>query len=75
MPRRVCVLPVSAPLGHLFSQCTGLESEPGKKRKAETLASFLKELGPDEIKPAIMILLAQVLPKSEKGGLDVVTEW
>jgi DNA ligase-1 len=35
------------------------------------LASFLQILSPEEIKPAILILLAQVLPKSERATLDV----
>ncbi len=62
---------MSTPLSRLTSLCAALESEHGKKRKAEMLASFLRGLSPSEIKPTILILLAQVLPKSERGTLDV----
>ncbi|HVO78183.1 MAG TPA: ATP-dependent DNA ligase [Methanomassiliicoccales archaeon] len=62
---------MTTPLSRLTSLCAALESERGKKRKAEMLGAFLKSLEPEEIKPAILILLAQVLPKSERGTFDV----
>jgi DNA ligase-1 len=71
MTRSERALCVTTPLKELTSLCAILESEPGRKRKAEMLASFLRSLAPGEIKPAILIILAQVLPKSERGTLDI----
>jgi DNA ligase 1 len=62
---------VSKTLADLANLCANVEAEPGKKRKADLVGSFLISLDPDEIKPVVLILLAQVLPESEKRALDV----
>jgi DNA ligase-1 len=62
---------VSKLLADLAELCTKVEGESGKKRKAELVGNFLSSLDQDEIKPVVLILLAQVLPESEKRGLDV----
>jgi DNA ligase 1 len=58
-------------LADLAELCARVEAEPGKKRKADLVGSFLTSLDPDEIRPVVLILLAQVLPESEKRALDV----
>lgn len=62
---------MSRPLADLAELCKKVEAEAGKKRKAELVGSFLTSLEKQEIKPAVLILLAQVLPESEKRALDV----
>ncbi len=65
------LLGVSRQLADLAELCARVEAEPGKKRKAEMVGSFLSSLERQEIKPSVLILLAQVLPESEKKTLDV----
>jgi DNA ligase-1 len=62
---------MGTPLSRLASLCAQVEAEPGKKRKAELVGSFLRSLQDDEVKPAVLILLAQVLPETERRKLDV----
>ncbi|HUL39762.1 MAG TPA: ATP-dependent DNA ligase [Methanomassiliicoccales archaeon] len=62
---------MSRPLADLAALCAQVEAEPGKKRKAEMVGSFLSSLERQEVKPAVLIILAQVLPESEKRTLDV----
>jgi DNA ligase-1 len=62
---------VSKLLTELAELCAQVEAEPGKKRKAGLVGSFLVSLEEEEIKPVVLILLAQVLPESEKRALDV----
>lgn len=59
------------PIGSLTRLCREVEAESGRKRKVELTAAFLRSLGRDEVRPAVLILLAQALPETEKGGLDV----
>jgi DNA ligase-1 len=58
-------------LSKLASLCAQVESENGRKRKAELLGAFLGTLELEEVGPAVLILLAQVLPESERRSLDV----
>jgi DNA ligase 1 len=58
-------------LEDLTDLCVQVEAEPGKKRKAELVGSFLASLETIEIKPTVLILLAQLLPESEERALDV----
>ncbi|HXZ24219.1 MAG TPA: ATP-dependent DNA ligase [Methanomassiliicoccales archaeon] len=71
MMLRIRAKNVSTSLGRFASLCASLEKEPGRKNRAGLLAEFLKGLDPEEIKPAVLLLLAQVLPKSGQRSLDI----
>lgn len=58
-------------MADLAELCRKVEAEAGKKRKAELVGSFLTSLEKQDIKPVVLILLAQVLPESEKRAMDV----
>ncbi|MDD1747751.1 MAG: ATP-dependent DNA ligase [Methanomassiliicoccales archaeon] len=58
-------------IADLAELCAKVEAEPGKKRKAELVGSFLASLEENEIGPTVLFLLAQVLPESEDRSLDV----
>ncbi len=53
------------------SLCRALESTSGRKMKIELLSSFLRNLGPGEIRPTVLFLLGRSLPESDSKTLDV----
>lgn len=57
-----------AVLGEL---CRALEATPSRKQKTELLARFLRQLEPEEIEPAVQMLLGRLIPDIEPGSLDV----
>jgi DNA ligase-1 len=62
---------VPTALARLAELCRELEHTSSRNRKNELLAEFLKGLEPDEIRPAVLILLARLLPESESKTLNV----
>jgi len=51
--------------------CRELESTTKRKEKTRLLANFLRRLEPDEVAPAVLLLIGAVFPEFDERTLDV----
>ena len=59
------------PFKDLAQLCRDLESTTKRKEKTAHISAFLKQLSPDEIKPAILLTIGAVFPETSDKTLDV----
>ena len=65
------MIDTSTPLLRLVNVLAELETTTSRNRKIKTLSSFLKELSPNEISPAIMLIAGSIFPEGDKRVLEV----
>jgi DNA ligase-1 len=65
------LIDTSTPLLRLVNVLVELETTTSRNRKIKTLSSFLRELPPDEISPAIMLVAGSIFPEGDKRVLEV----
>ena len=59
------------PFSHLAELCTDLESVNEKKRKIELVGEFLRELKPEEIEPAVYLVVGSIFAENSSKTLNV----
>lgn len=59
------------PLFSLVSVCQSLASTRKRLKKREIISSFLKELEPEEIGPAVLLIIGSIFPETESKTLNI----
>jgi hypothetical protein len=55
----------------LAELCKSLETIRKKKEKTKILAKFLTNIDPEEISPAVLLIIGKILPEINSQTLDV----
>jgi DNA ligase-1 len=59
------------PLSSLVEVCQSLSSTTKRLEKREIISSFLKGLGPEEIGPAVLLIIGRIFPETESRALNI----
>ncbi|UCD91882.1 MAG: ATP-dependent DNA ligase [Methanobacteriota archaeon] len=59
------------PLSSLVSVCQSLASTRKRLEKREMISSFLKNLEPEEIGPAVLLIVGRIFPETESKALNI----
>jgi DNA ligase-1 len=60
-----------SPLSSLVDVCKSLSSTTKRLKKRELISTFLKKLGPEEIGPAVLLIIGRIFPESESRALNI----
>jgi len=59
------------PFSELAALCRALEATRKRKEKTRLLAEFLKGLEPEEVGPAVLLVVGSVFPEFDSRALEV----
>lgn len=59
------------PLSSLVDVCKSLRSTTKRSKKREIISSFLQNLDPEEIGPAVLLIIGRIFPETESKALGI----
>jgi DNA ligase-1 len=60
-----------SPLSSLVDVCKSLSSTTKRLKKRELISTFLKTLEPEEIGPAVLLIIGRIFPETESRALNI----